>query len=133
VLVPGCAEFIQFLGVETVPARYKDRKIVPHNPQATGIGLLPEEMQMLAQAVASKLNASCGPVSVVIPSKGFSDLNNLGEPFYDSNSNRLFTEALKKSLMGGVRVKESEAHINDHRFAEEVLEVFEDLVGGAGR
>lgn len=128
VITPGSAEFINFLGIDTIPSRYMDRKRVSHNPQATGVGLHAKEMETLARAVAGKLNVAKGPTAVVIPLEGFSDLNKHGEPFYNAENNRTFIDTLKKELQPQVLIRECNAHINDQQFAECVIQSFEDLI-----
>ena len=102
--------------------------MLPHNPQATGVKLHGKEMATLARAIAGKLNVAKGPVAVIIPLEGFSDLNKQGEPFYNPRNNQTFINALKKELQPGVLIRECNAHINDRQFAEYVIQSFEELI-----
>lgn len=133
VITPGSAEFINFLGMDTIPSRYRNRKKVPHNPQATGVRLHAKEIEGVASTIAKKLNAAKGPTAIVIPLDGFSDLNKRGQPFYDAKCNRKFIDRLKQELQPQVLVRECHAHINDQQFAEFVVKNFEELAGPAKR
>ncbi|RLA78169.1 MAG: UPF0261 family protein, partial [Deltaproteobacteria bacterium] len=58
IVTPGNADFINFLSPDTVPERYRNRRIHRHNPQATTVRLEAEEMELLGRTIAQKLNRS---------------------------------------------------------------------------
>jgi len=131
-VTPGNADFVAFLGMETVPDRFKNRHIHAHNPQATLMRTSADEMKLIAETVAHKLNQATGPVKVLIPTRGFSDLDKEGAMYYDPDSDKVFIDTLKSKLNPLIPVLEIDAHINDPLFVEAVVENFLQIVKEAG-
>ena len=128
IVVPGSADFINFLGPETVPKEFSERKIHPHNPQATIVRTSPEDNKRLGKILAEKLNQALGPVSLLWPEKGLSTIDKLGKPFWGPESDSALFESLKTNLKPSVRIVEVNAHINDPIFAESIIEEFERIL-----
>jgi uncharacterized protein (UPF0261 family) len=118
VVTPGCLDMVNFGPPETVPAKFKARRFYQHNPQVTLMRTTPEECRKLGEIMADKLNASTGPVTVLIPLRGISVISAPGQPFYDPEADRALFEALKAGLRQGILVVEMECNINDPPFAE---------------
>ena len=127
IITPGNVDFINFLAPETVPEQYRNRKLCFHNPQATLPRLNGEELKLIGETVAKKLNLATGPVKVLIPTQGFSSLDREGNIFYDPVADRAFVEALKDSLKETIELKEINAHINDDEFARKLVDEFIEL------
>jgi len=127
IVVPGSADFINFLGPETVPPRYKRRKIHSHNPQATLVRTNVRENRILGKTIADKLNQARGPVVVLWPSKGLSTLDRKGRPFWDPEADMALLKALKRHLNLRIPVIESDAYINEPEFAQAVFMAFEKI------
>jgi uncharacterized protein (UPF0261 family) len=124
IVTPASVDFINFLGPETVPPKFKDRRMVFHNPQATAIRLNDNEMRSLAETVARKLNSARGPVKILIPIRGFSSWDQEGKGFFDPQVDRIFVDSLKEKLNRSIMVSEIDAHINDDRFIDVLVEEF---------
>jgi len=118
VVTPGNADFINFLSPDTVPPRYRERRLHRHNPQATCMRLEAQEMELVGRTMAEKLNRARAPVKVIVPLKGFSIWDREGGVFYDPEANRALIEALLGNLREGIEVMEVELHINDPEFAD---------------
>jgi len=127
IVVPGSADFINFLGPETVPQKYKKREIYSHNPQATLIRTNLRDNRLLGKAMADKLNRSRGPVVVLWPRKGLSTLDRKGKPFWDPASDMVLLDTLKKHLHPGIPVIDLDAYINDTEFAQQIFTAFEAI------
>jgi uncharacterized protein (UPF0261 family) len=127
VVVPGSADFINFLGPETVPQRYKKRKIYSHNPQATLIRTNVRDNRLLGKAIADKLNRSRGPVVVLWPRKGLSTLDRKGKPFWDPEADMVLLDTLKKHLHPHIPVIDLDAYINDTEFAQQIFMAFKGI------
>ena len=124
IITLGAVDYINFLGVESMPPEHRKRPLVSHNPQATGARLSTDEMRILAGVIAQKLNNAKGPVKLVVPTRGFSRWNAEGKTFYDPEGDRLFLKKLKEKLHPSIMYQEIDAHINDGCFAEAVIEEF---------
>ena len=72
IVAPGCLDMVNFHAPETVPAKFQGRNFYPHNPQVTLMRTTPEECAQLGKIIAGKLNASTGPVTVLLPLQAFS-------------------------------------------------------------
>jgi uncharacterized protein (UPF0261 family) len=122
IITPGSVDFINFLTPETVPPKYKDRNLIFHNPQATVLRLNSDELKLVAEVMAEKLNRATGSVKVLIPAHGFSSWDQKGKSFYDPEADRVFIDFLKRRLRPSIRISEVEAHINDNQFADIIVE-----------
>lgn len=122
IITPGNVDFINFLGPETVPEQYKSRNLHAHNPQATIMRLNADELRLVAETIARKINLASGPVTVLIPTRGFSALDREGNVFYDPVADTTFVDSLTRALNNTIKVKKVEAHINDDGFAKTVAD-----------
>ena len=127
IVVPGSADFINFLGPETVPPKYRRRNIHSHNPQATLIRTNIQDNRLLGKTIADKLNQSRGPVIILWPKKGLSTLDHSGKPFWDPEADMALIKSLKRHLDPHIPVIESDAYINDPEFAQTVFMAFEKI------
>ena len=118
IVVPGCLDMVNFWAPPTVPARFKHRKFYPHNPNVTLMRTNVEENRRLGEIFAEKLNASRGPVSVLVPLRGVSMIDAPGGPFWWPEADAAFVTALKARLRPGIPVIEMDCNINDPAFAE---------------
>ncbi len=124
IVTTGSVDFINFLGLETVPERYRHRKIVVHNAQSSVMRIEGEEMEILGRVIAEKLNKSKGSTEVLIPHRGFSMGDQEGREFYDPESDSIFINTLRRSLSPDIKVFELDLHINDKEFAEFIYRRF---------
>jgi uncharacterized protein (UPF0261 family) len=127
IVVPGSADFINFLGPETVPPKYRRRNIHSHNPQATLIRTNMQDNRLLGKTIADKLNRSRAPVIVLWPKKGLSTLDHSGKPFWDPYADMALLKSLKTHLDRRITLIESDAYINDPEFAQAVFLAFEKI------
>jgi uncharacterized protein (UPF0261 family) len=118
VVTPGCLDMVNFHGPESVPTKFKGRRFYQHNPQVTLMRTTPEENAELGKILAQKLNASEGPVSVLIPRKAISVISAPGQKFHDPAADRELFEAIKSNLRQDIEVIEMDTEINAPEFAE---------------
>jgi uncharacterized protein (UPF0261 family) len=124
IITPGHSGYIQFLGPDSIPNKYKDRDIIYHSPQGTAVLLTQDELTLLAAKLAEKLNRATGIVRILIPLRGFSSWDKEGEMYYSPEKNHLFIEQLEKKVKPSISVREIDAHINDAQFSDAVIEEF---------
>ncbi|MDB6029948.1 MAG: hypothetical protein JWM16_286 [Verrucomicrobiales bacterium] len=118
IVTPGCLDMVNFHGPESVPARFKGRTFYPHNPQVTLMRTTPEECAELGKIIREKLNASKGPVTLLLPKKAISVISAPGQKFYDPTADRELFNSLKTGLRKDIQVVEMDCTINDPAFAE---------------
>ena len=123
VIAPGCLDMVNFGGMETVPARYRDdpaRRFYVWNPQVTLMRTTPEENAELGRILAEKANAARGPVEVFVPLRGVSILDSVTEagpqPFWWPEADAALRAALHAHLRPGIPLHEIDANINDDAF-----------------
>ena len=87
----------------------------------------PRELKEVAALFAEKLNLSRGPVSVVIPLRGWSSVDAPGNATYDPEEDRIFTTELRKTLKKEIQILEVDANMEDPGFAEALIEIALDM------
>jgi uncharacterized protein (UPF0261 family) len=122
VVVPGCIDMCNFWARDTVPEKYAERTFYEWNPNITLMRTTPEENQRMGEIFAEKLNAATAPVAVLIPLKGYSQLDLEGQPFYWPEANQAFINALKSNLRPDIPVAELDYDINAPEFSSQVAE-----------
>ena len=128
VVVPGCIDMCNFWARDTVPEKYKERIFYEWNPNVTLMRTTPEENQRMGEIFAEKLNATSGPVAVLIPLKGFSQIDLKGEIFYWPEANQAFISALKNNLRSDIPVTEMDFDINAPEFSGKVAEALLEML-----
>jgi uncharacterized protein (UPF0261 family) len=78
----------------------------------------PEENAELGKILAQKLNASLGPVTVLIPKKAISVISAPGQKFHDPEADCALFAAIKSNLRPDIEVIEMDTEINAPEFAE---------------
>ena len=132
VVAPGCLDMVNFGPPETVPQRFTGRRFYAHNPQVTLMRTSPEESAALGQLVAGKVNASRGPVRVLLPRQGLSVIGAAGGPFHDPAADAALFEALESGLRPGISCSSLDCGINDPAFARAAVEALLALMAVAG-
>ena len=113
----GALDMVNFLGIDTVPERFRGRKLHRHNENVTLMRTTAEECAKLGLEIGRKLSAAKGPVTVLLPLRGISAIDREGQPFDDPQARQALFDAIRANLRGKELV-EIDAHINDDRFAE---------------
>jgi uncharacterized protein (UPF0261 family) len=122
VIAPGCLDMVNFGATETIPAAFAGRHFHRHNSQVTLMRTTPEECRDLGRIVAQKVNASVGPVTVLLPLGGISMIAVPGQPFHDPAADDALFSAIRKWLSPGIPLVELDCAINDPPFAEACVE-----------
>jgi len=128
VVVPGCLDMCNFWAPETVPEKYKDRLFYRWNPNVTLMRTTPEENARMGEIFAEKLNAAKGPVVVIIPTKGWSELDAPDKPFWWPEADQAFIDALQRNLRPDIPVIMMDHNINDPEFSGKVAETLLELL-----
>lgn len=131
----GALDMVNFFAPETVPERYRGRKLYPHNPQITLMRTTAEENARMGRWIGERLNLMEGPVRFLIPELGVSALDAPGQPFHDPAADAALFQALEQT----VRRTETRQiirlphHINDPAFAAALVQQFRALHAGRRR
>ena len=92
------------------------------NPNVTLMRTTPEENEKMGQIFAEKLNASQGPVAVLIPMGGFSEVDAPGKPFWWPEADQAFVDGLKNKLRADIPVVVMNNNVNDPEFSAKVAQ-----------
>jgi len=118
----GGADMVLFAAPFNIPDKFKNRPYYMHNKNLMFIRSTPEENILFAEAAAERLNASKGPVKVLLPLKGLSAVDIEGNVMYDPEADQALFTCLKEKLDKRIEVRELDFHINDDGFADAVAE-----------
>ena len=109
---------VNFAAPETVPSKYAGRKFFRWNPNVTLMRTNVEENQELGRILASKLNHARGPLKVLLPLRGISQLDSLGREFWWPEADQALFQTIRDQLRPDIPVIELDANINDPEFAD---------------
>jgi uncharacterized protein (UPF0261 family) len=127
----GALDMVNFRGVETVPERYRARKLYKHNPQVTLMRTTAEENAAMGVWIGERLNRCEGPVRLLLPLGGLSALDAPGQPFRDPQADGALFAALERTVVVTERrrIVKIDAHINDAAFAAALVANFKEIAG----
>ncbi len=118
VVVPGGLEYFCFGAPDTIPARLRSRATHHHNPYNTNVRTSHDELRRVGTLMAERLNGARGPVAVLVPQHGWSEVGSPGGVLHDPDANAGLIETLHELLDPAVLLREVDATINDPAFAE---------------
>jgi len=127
----GALDMVNFGPMESVPERYRGRRLHVHNPSVTLMRTTPEENARIGRWIGERLNRMDGPVRFFLPQGGLSALDAPGRPFWDPEADAELFRALENTVRqtGSRRLIRLPQHINDPRFAAAVVAEFRRLFG----
>jgi uncharacterized protein (UPF0261 family) len=128
VVTPSCLDMVNFWAPPTVPKQFEGRKFYQHNPNITLMRTTPDECRRLGEIFAEKLSRSAGPVTVLLPRRGWSMIDAPGGPFWWPEADQAFADALKKNLRPDIPVVEMDVNVNDAAFARRCAEALLDNI-----
>jgi uncharacterized protein (UPF0261 family) len=108
---------------------YSLRKKFDYDALRSFLKLSREEMIMVADAMADKLNKAQAPVKFLIPLGGWSSLDRRGTDFYEPELNRAFADELKKKLRQDIEVREVDADLETPEFAQAMVKALYEVMG----
>jgi len=94
----GALDMVNFGAPDTIPERYRGRKLHVHNPQVTLMRTTAEENERVGRWIGERLNAMDGPVRFFLPEGGVSALDALGQPFWDPDADTALFRALDQTV-----------------------------------
>jgi uncharacterized protein (UPF0261 family) len=125
----GALDMVNFGAWETVPERFKGRRLYRHNPTVTLMRTTADECRAIGEFVARKLNAMTGPVRFLIPEDGVSAIDRPNQPFHDPAADRVLFDAIEKNFRSGPqrRLVRLPMHINDEAFADALVSAWREV------
>ncbi|MCU0775558.1 MAG: Tm-1-like ATP-binding domain-containing protein [Ideonella sp.] len=125
----GALDMVNFGAWETVPERFKGRRLYKHNPTVTLMRTTADECRAIGEFVARKLNAMRGPVRFLIPEAGVSAIDKAGGPFHDPEADRALFTAIEQGFRAGPdrKLLRLPLHLNDEAFADALVAAWREL------
>ncbi|NLW22536.1 MAG: UPF0261 family protein, partial [Tissierellia bacterium] len=111
-------DMVNFGPIDTVPEKFRGRKLYRHNPTVTLMRTTVEENRRLGEIIAEKLNMSQGLTTLMLPLKGVSMIDVEGQPFYGPEEDKMLFDTLRENIdRDKVELIEMDTDINDEEFA----------------
>ncbi|MEE9333768.1 MAG: ABC transporter permease [Granulosicoccaceae bacterium] len=125
----GALDMVNFLSPDTVPAHYKGRTFVEHNPQVTLMRTTADENARMGDWIAERLNKMTGPVRFLLPEGGVSALDAPDQAFYDPAADAALFDAISQRFetTANRQLIRVPHHINSPAFATAVIAHLEDI------
>ncbi|KAK6355959.1 hypothetical protein TWF718_000335 [Orbilia javanica] len=126
IISTGALDCINFGPKETVPERYKERKVYVHNSAVTLVRTNEQENRGLSGIICDRLIQNSREdkrhkIQVWLPLRSLSMIDQNEILFKDEKANQILHESITASLRDtGIRVVSKDLDINDKEFAEGV-------------
>jgi len=127
IFVPGNTDFLVTGPLNAAKKRFPGRPYHIHNAAITTVRTKKNEVRSIAKRLTEYFAEAKGPVSVVVPMKGFSAWDKEGGPFYDADAVNIFVKTIQGKLPPHVQLHLLPCHINDPEFARALLDVLGDM------
>ena len=121
---------VNFGARETVPAAFSSRLFHVHNPHVTLMRTTPDESRRIGEFIAAGLNKMTGPVRFLLPLKGVSAIDTVGQVFHDPKADQALFDAIKRDFKPSAQHKliELDVHINDPAFALVAVSAMQEML-----
>ena len=131
----GALDMVNWGAMDTVPEKFRERKLYAHNPQVTLMRTTARENDAMGRWIARKLNQCEGPVRFLIPEGGVSLLDAPDADFWDPDADRALFAAIEEEFMSSAnrRLVHVSHNINEPEFARVLVDNFLEIVGGSDR
>jgi uncharacterized protein (UPF0261 family) len=128
----GALDMVNFGPMDTVPEKFRERRLYVHNPSVTLMRTTPEESAELGRRIAHKLSSATGPTALFVPLRGVSMIATEGQPFYDRAADEALFTAVRENLGSNVELHELDTDVNDPEFALAMADRLYEMLKEAG-
>ena len=130
----GALDMVNFGQPDSIPERYRGRKLHVHNPQVTLMRTTAEENDRMGRWIGERLNRMDGPVRFFLPEAGVSALDAPGQPFWDPEADAALFRALDQTVRqtSNRQLIRLRRNINEPEFASAIVTAFRSLIGRPG-
>lgn len=127
VLAPCGLDILSYGGRADKLAAMGDRPRYVQDALRVQVRTSADELRQAADVIAERLNQATGPVSFLLPLKGWSSLDREGNPIHDPAANAAFVARLKDQLANKSVLKEVDLHLYTPDFAQAAVAEFMSL------
>ena len=125
IVAPGCYDLVDVIGWEPLPDKWSEHMKHEHNRLLTSIVLDDDERRLVARAHSAQLTKATGPVAMLLPEQGLGEWDRAGADLHNQAGLSAFLLELEQTLPRNVVAHRIECHVNDAKFADKALEVFD--------
>ena len=125
IVAPGCYDLVDVIAWEPLPEKWSEHMKHEHNRLLTSIVLDDDERRLVARAHSAQLAKATGPVAMLLPEQGLGEWDRAGADLHNQAGLSAFLLELEQTLPRNVVAHRIECHINDAKFADKALEVFD--------
>ncbi len=130
VLAPGGLDCIVFDSAEDVPEILEGRQLYHHDVRVA-VRTSREELEVIAKTISERLAKAKGPVGILIPLKGWSEVDKEGAALFDPVADSFFVETLEGLLPAAIPIKKVNLHISEPEFARQATDWLEGMIQGS--
>lgn len=125
----GACDMVNFWARDTVPKQFDGRLFYQHNANITLMRTTVEECRAIGEWIGQKLDASEGPIRLLLPEKGISALDIEGGPFWNPEADAALFAGIERRLRPAPnrRIDRLPLHINNPQFAEAAVAAFAEI------
>ncbi len=125
----GALDMVNWGAMDSVPERFRARRLYRHNASVTLMRTTAEECKAIGEFIARKLNAMQGPVRFLIPEAGVSAIDKPGQPFHDPDADRALFAAIEAGFRAGPdrKLQRLPLHVNDEAFADALVAAWREV------
>lgn len=124
----GALDMVNFGPPDTVPPQFGDRLLYRHNATTTLMRTSVEECQELGKRIAQRLNKAVGPLTVCVPTQGFSMISTEEGPFYDPAADKALIDSLTGHLDNRIDLRLIDTDVNDESFVKEMVDALTSAI-----
>lgn len=121
VFAPGNADFMVSGPLEMAKQQFPGKRYHVHNAALTAVRTEAEELQKLARHMGGLIAPAKGPVSFLVPMKGFSNHDSPEGYLHDPSLCPVFADAMEAAMPPGQHITRYPGHINDPAFADAIV------------
>ncbi|KAJ4992821.1 hypothetical protein SVAN01_01525 [Stagonosporopsis vannaccii] len=122
----GATDMTNFGPLDTVPERYRNRRLYEHNPAVTLMRTSKQEASQVGEYIVSKLRSHAKDPSMIqvwLPKGGISMIATPGGPFADAEADAALFRVIENGLAdSGIEVIKDNRAINDASFAHDIAD-----------
>jgi uncharacterized protein (UPF0261 family) len=125
----GALDMANFGPWDSVPEKFRGRRLYRHNPSVTLMRTSVDESRAIGEFLVAKINAMRGPVRFLIPEGGVSAIDRPGQPFHDPEADRVLFETIERGFRSGVdrQLRRLPHHLNDEAFAAALVAAWREV------
>ncbi|WP_227820031.1 Tm-1-like ATP-binding domain-containing protein [Marinobacterium aestuarii] len=118
----GNADFISTGPIAEARHLFPGKRCHMHNTALTAVRTERRELLALAEHMTRLIPDATGPVSFFIPLRGFSEHDSPRGHLHDPSLPPVFAAHLQSLRPSNLDLREFDFHINDHQFADTIVE-----------